>query len=144
MRINEVLPAPAGIDWDANGIADERDEWIELYNAGAAAVNLGGCSLDDAPGGSVYQIPEGTILQPGAFVVLFRQATGIALADNGAQVRLLGPDGTLADHVTLGILPSDASYSRDEGGTWHSDWPPSPGAPNGSPVGLSLTTATAR
>jgi hypothetical protein len=144
VRINEVLPAPAGIDWDANGIADEQDEWIELYNAGTAAVNLGGCSLDDAPGGSVYQIPEGTTLQPGAFVVFFRQATGIPLADNGAQVRLLGPDGTLADHITLDILPPDASYSRDEDGTWHTDWPPSPGAPNRLPADPSLTTAKAR
>jgi hypothetical protein len=138
------MPAPAGIDWDANGIADERDEWVELYNAGTVTVNLSSWSLADAEGGSVYQIPEGTIIQPGAFVVFFREATGIALADNGAQVRLLGPDGTLADHVTLDVLPPDASYSRDEDETWHSDWPPSPGAPNQSPVVPSLTTAKAR
>ena len=138
------MPAPAGIDWDANGTADERDEWIELYNGGTVAVNLGGWSLDTIAGGSAYQIPEGTILQPGAFVVFFHQATGLTLADDGAQVRLLGPDGTLADHITLDVLPPDASYSRDEDGTWHSDWPPSPGAPNQSPADPSLTTAKAR
>jgi hypothetical protein len=136
VRINEVLPAPAAIDWDANGIADEQDEWIELYNAGTATVSLGGWSLVDAAGGSAYHIPEETALQPGAFVVFFRQATGITLADNGAQVRLLGPDSTVVDDVTLDVLPPDASYSRDESGSWHSNWPPSPGAPNSPPVTL--------
>ena len=130
------MPAPAAIDWDANGTADEQDEWIELYNGGTTAVDLGGWSLDAAAGSSAYRIPEGTTLQPGAFVVFFRQATGIALADDGAQVRLLGPDSTVVDDVTLDVLPPDASYSRDESGTWHSDWPPSPGAPNSPPLTL--------
>jgi hypothetical protein len=126
--LNEILPTPAVADWDGNGIADERDEWIELYNTGVITVELGGWRLTDGVGS--YLIPEETVLRPGTLVVLYRQQTGLALDDNGGTVQLVGPDGVLMDSVTFGTLASDASYSRDETGIWHSDWLPSPGRPN--------------
>jgi hypothetical protein len=36
----------------------------------------------------------------------------------------------VVDRAVFDTLPGDASYSRDEAGSWHADWPPSPGAPN--------------
>jgi hypothetical protein len=48
----------------------------------------------------------------------------------GDAVWLLAPEGTVVDAITFGPLPPNASYSRDEDGTWHADWPPSPGGPN--------------
>jgi hypothetical protein len=47
---------------------------------------------------------------------------------------LLDPDGVVVDAVAFGQLAANASYSRDELGTWHSDWPPSPGAANQPPA----------
>lgn len=133
--INEVLPVPAALDWDGDGTASEGDEWIELINGGTGAVDLGGWFLDDGEAGSdLYRIPGGTILQPGAFRVFFRRETGLMLDDAGDQVRLLGPEGAVVDVVVFGALSLDASYSRDAGGTWHADWPPSPGAPNLPPA----------
>jgi hypothetical protein len=119
------------VDWDGNGTADNRDEWIELYNAGSTVVDLSDWFLDDAEGDSTpYRIPAGTVLQPDAFVVFYRQETGLTLNDDGDEVRLLGPNGDLADAVVFDELATDASYSRDEAGAWHANWPPSPGAPN--------------
>ena len=133
-RLNEILPAPAAIDWDGDGIADDRDEWIELHNASAAAVDLTGWSLDDGPGsGQSHRIPEGTVLPPGAFAVLYRRDTGIALPDSGGQVRLLSPDGAVIDDVVFGALDPDRSISRDDDGAWHASWPPSLQAPNWPP-----------
>jgi hypothetical protein len=126
MVLNEVLPVPA-----QDGISDELDEWIELYNAGSVAVDLAGWSLDDNEGDSTpYAIPGRTILPPGAFLLFLGRNTGIDLDDAGDAVRMLAPDGTIADIVSFGNLPPNASYSRGEDGSWHADWPPSPGLPN--------------
>jgi hypothetical protein len=134
VRLNEILPAPATVDWDGNGVADDRDEWIELHNASAAAVDLTGWSLDGGPGSDqLYRIPDGMILQRGAFAVLYRRDTGIALPDNGGQIRLLGPDGAVIDGVVFGALDPDRSISRDDDGAWHASWPPSLYAPNWPP-----------
>jgi hypothetical protein len=48
--INEILPVPAPVDADGDGVPDELDEWIELYNAGSIAASLGGWLLDDGEG----------------------------------------------------------------------------------------------
>jgi hypothetical protein len=34
LLFSEILSAPATVDWDGNGVADERDEWFELVNVG--------------------------------------------------------------------------------------------------------------
>jgi hypothetical protein len=138
VRLNEILSAPGAMDWDEDGTADDRDEWIELYNEGPAAIDLGGWSLDDGADGTVrYLIPAGTVLQPGAFAVFYRRETGIVLKDEGGEVRLLAPSGVVVDVVAFGALPADASHSRDEVGAWHPDWPPSPGALNLPPPPMS-------
>jgi hypothetical protein len=131
VRLNEILPAPSIADWDGDGTTDDRDEWIELHNAGSVTVDLGGWSLDNAgEDGEPYQISADTALPPGAFVVFYAQESGIVLDDDGDEVRLFDPDGALVDGVTFGPFEADASYSRDDDGEWHTDWPPSPGRRN--------------
>ncbi len=135
VRLNEILPVPA-----QDGVIDEFDEWIELTNVGLAAFDLTGWFLDDgAEGSEPYQISEGTVLPPGAFVLFRGRTTVIVLDDAGDEVRLLDPAGDVVDAVVFGELPPNASYSRDDIGTWHDDWPPSPGGPNVPPSPASLT-----
>jgi hypothetical protein len=149
-HLNEVLPEPAAVDWDGNGVANERDEWIEIHSAAPASIDLGGWTLDGGPDSASYGFPQGTILEPDAFVVFYHHETGIVLNDARGEVRLLGPSRPVRDRVrspgmppvddhygppvvdtvTYDDLPTDVSYSRDEAGVWHTDWPPSPGAPN--------------
>jgi hypothetical protein len=93
-------------------------------------VDLGGWLVDDAEGESdPYSIPVGTALEPGAFLVLYGQRTGLVLEDGGDEVRLLKPDGTLADVVVFGTLGGNVSYNRDKA-RWYASQLPSPGAPN--------------
>jgi hypothetical protein len=133
VRLNEILPVPA-----QDGIIGGSDEWIELTNTGSAAFDLTGWFLDDgAEGSEPYRIPEGTVLLPGAFTLFHGLTTDIVLDDAGDEIRLLDPTGNVVDAVVFGQLLPNASYSRDEVGTWHDDWPPSPGGPN-----LSLGPAT--
>jgi hypothetical protein len=146
VRLNEVKPVadtvPTTRTASANGTVGTPGEWIELYNAGPAAADVSNWLLDDAEGGSTpYQIPAGTLLQPGAFLLFLGNETGIVLEDTGDEVRLMEPDGTVADSVAFGPLVPDSSLSRDESGVWHDDWQPSPGAPNVPPVVMELERA---
>jgi hypothetical protein len=130
VRLNEVLPVPA-----QDGILDEFDEWVELHNAGYSGIELDGWYLDDGESGSEpYRLPAGTFLSPGTFLILHGRTTGILLDDTGDVVRLLSPEGVVVDAVAFGQLAPNASYSRDDFGTWHADWPPSPGLPNQPPL----------
>jgi hypothetical protein len=137
VRLNEVMPSTA-----QDGAVDGGDEWIELYNEGLFAIDVSGWFLDDGPGGSEpYQMPEGLVLDPGAFALFPGSVTDIVLEDTGEQVRWLDPNGVVVDAVAFGELTPNASYSRDGAGAWHHDWPPSPGGPNlpsGSASGASV------
>jgi hypothetical protein len=118
------------VDWNQDGTIDDGDEWIELYNASQTPVDVGGWRLTNRQGKGMYRIPRGTVLKPGAFMVLYGKETGLVLAESGDAVELLGPGDRVREGVALPALGADASYSRDGQGSWHSDWPPSPGRPN--------------
>ena len=59
MVINEIL---------AHTDAPTLD-FVELFNYGTGAVNLGKCVLTDDPTTNRFVIPAGTILPPGGFLV---------------------------------------------------------------------------
>jgi len=133
--LNEFLPAPRYVDWDGDGQANFNDEWIELFNAGAGAVDLGGWQVDDLEGGgaAAYSIPVGTTIGAGGFLAFFKKETGIALNNEGDWVRLVRSDGVVADQMRYERSPGyDCSYSRttDGAGEWTADYPVTIGAPN--------------
>ena len=131
VRLNEVLPVPGATDWDGSSVADDLDEWIELYNAGLSAVDLSGWIVADGDDKSVpYALPDGTVLGVGAYLVLYRQETGLALDDGGDTVHLADPRREVVDSVTVGTIHPDISYGRDALGTWTLLLLPSPGAAN--------------
>ncbi|MBI2844956.1 MAG: lamin tail domain-containing protein [Chloroflexi bacterium] len=92
------------------------DEWVELYNASDAPVDLGGWILDDSDdkgSSNPYLIPPGTIIPAKGRIVLFRSTTHITLNDEKETVRLLHPDGTQADRYRYKKTPGyDRSFSR--------------------------------
>ncbi|MBM3136207.1 MAG: lamin tail domain-containing protein, partial [Chloroflexi bacterium] len=132
--LNEFLAAPHATDWNSDGKVDSDDEWIELYNRGSVAVDLGGWQLDDvAEGGSKpYTLPPGSNIAPQSFLLFFGQQTNLTLNNDGDSVRLLWPTGHVMDSFTYTSAKYDQSYSRTEdgGGTWTQTYPPSPGQPN--------------
>jgi len=133
--LNEVLPAARYVDWDGDGHPDFNDEWIELFNAGEVSVDLGGWQLDDRAGEGArpYTIPSGTIIPSQGFVVFFKVETWVGLNDHGDEVRLLRPDGSIADAIEYEMHPGyDQSFSRtvDGGGEWVDDWAVTPGEAN--------------
>ena len=129
------MPRP-GHDWNNDGVVNTGDEYIELLNHGVIDVNLSGYSLDDEVNvGSIpYRLPS-VVIKPGERIVFYGSETGLLLSDGGDGVRLLKPNGQLADayNYPLARYP-DQSYCRlpDNGGLddWNTNCFPTPGLPN--------------
>jgi len=90
--------------------------------------------LDDieGAGSKPYTLPN-KALPPGAFIVLFRSRTHIALNDSGDNVRLLAPNGRLVDQLSyLRVRAYNLSYGRLPDGSGHLTYGlwPTPGQPN--------------
>lgn len=112
--INEVLYDADGGETDAEG------EWVELYNASDAPVDLSGWSLSDA---AAPETLPAHVMKPRAFVVIvasdsYREAypgfAGDVIAINGRIGNALGNDG---DRLTLrdatGALADEISWGSD-------------------------------
>ncbi|MDA0335771.1 MAG: lamin tail domain-containing protein, partial [bacterium] len=123
IRITEILSAPAPVVGDANGdgrIDSYEDEFVELHNAGADAVDLAGWQLsdDDTTPERRFTFPEGTILPPEAYVVLFGGGTpehddfvfiddgriGNGLTNDGDTVLLIDAMGRIVSTVPFGSV----------------------------------------
>ncbi len=130
VRINEILPVPGAVDWDGNGTVNVQDQWLELYNSSLITVNVGGWSImrvsasDRASGHDnqvsqegQYSLPADTMLQPGAFLVVYGLQSGLVLDIGGGQIRLLDARGQQVDGVVYSALAPDVSLSRADDGT---------------------------
>ncbi len=130
--INEVVPAPNGVDWDGDGTADYQDEWIELLNLGDSSVGLGAWQVEDESG-AAYLVPLGATLPPGGYAVLPRRQTNLAFNNDADTLILRRPDGTIADHHQYDDGPGyDVGLCRlpDGDGDWHERCAPTPGSAN--------------
>ena len=141
--MNELMPDPRNLDWNGDGARSSGDQWVELFNAGQTPVDLSAWQLramlsDTAP---AFTFPRGITVPAQGFLTVFRSQTAVDLRAPG-ELRLLFPDGTLADAVAFPALPADRSYGRtvDGAGNWTPDCAPSPAAKNcvkSLPVGNS-------
>ena len=135
VAINEFVPRP-GHDWNNNGVVNVEDEYIEIINHGTIDVNLNGYSLDDEVniGSNPFPLP-GVTIKPGERIVFYGSKTGLLLSDGGDGVRLLRPNGQLADAYNYTVVRfPDQSFCRlpDDGGAddWSRNCYPTPGLKN--------------
>ncbi len=127
------------------GVADEDgdfEDWVELYNAGTALVNLEGYALsDDADNLNQWVFPQYT-LQPGAFLLVFCSGknridapffhTNFKIAKHGEPLILTTPDGVTSDAVQPTPVASGFSFARVVDGTGYFERTdvPTPGSAN--------------
>ncbi len=134
--INEFLPRP-GSDWNHDGLVNVYDEFIEIINADSVEINLKGWQLDDEEksGSAVFTLPE-MKLKPGQRAVYYGLQTNILLSDGGDTVRLVRPNGELADQqpYVFARYPdvSECQYPEGPGyfGIWRKECFPTPGTAN--------------
>lgn len=156
--INEFMASndAATIDPDEDGNdGDPYEDWIEIFNPGTEAVDIGGMYItDDLDKPTKYQIPatnpESTTIQPGGYLILWADKemhqgvthVDFGLSGGGEQIGLTAPNGTTIidsltyDASTAGVigygLETDKSCARqpDASDNWVVDDTPTPGASN--------------
>ena len=134
VRLSEIMAAealftgPGGAAWD----------WIEVENAGSESADLSGMHLSDKEGEGRYTFPEGTVLAPGAFTVVWCSGDDTLGPDHaafrlskqgGESVILSNRNGNALDRVQLPYLSDDCSYARMDG-AWTVTTLPTPGFEN--------------
>jgi len=149
--INEFMASNDYGPVDEHG---DHDDWIEIYNAGDEAIDIGGMYItDNLEELTTSQIPATdpalTTIEPGDFLLLWADKEAeqgilhiddVKLSGGGEQIGIVDTDGaTILDSLTYGEQTTDVSYGRVPDGedTWAYfgmgyDSMPSPGAANGS------------
>ena len=117
-------------------------DWVELYNPTSAAVDLSGFGLtDELKKQYKYTFPEGTVLEGGAYLVLYctggttatdadPYCTGFALSQEGETLYLVDSRYLEIDECRIPSIPTDFSYARTDEGTYRATKVVTPGAPN--------------
>ncbi len=129
----------------SNPIDGAYSDWFELYNTGASTVDLSGFFLtDNLNDPDKWQIPAGTTIAPGGFLLVWADNrvghagvnplhAGFALSRSGEALGLFAPDLSVVDVLTFGEQFSDLSAGRfTDGGPapYLFLTTPTPGAPN--------------
>lgn len=144
--INEFLASNDSVIRDENG---EYEDWIELYNAGGAPLDVGGMYLtDDLSRPTRWRLPDGTTIPAGGFLLIWADGepgegplhASFRLSKEGEQVGLFDRDEAgngLVDSVVFGPQRTDVSTGRwpDGGETWRVFEAPTPGGSNASRQG---------
>jgi len=149
LSINEFMA-------DNDGNIEDPDEpgayedWIELYNSGPTAFDLGGTFLtDDLAEPTKWQIPAGVTIAAGGHLLFWADDdedqgnthTNFKLGAGGEEIGFYDADGsTEIDSIVFGEQSVDVSYGRcpDGGDDWSFHTVPTPGVEN-SCDGTSLT-----
>lgn len=139
--INEVCAANWTGPTDNFG---EREDWIELYNTGAAAVDLSGWYLSDSQNNNTkYQIPPGTSIAANGRLLFWCSGRGTTAPplhtsfkitqSAGERAVLSNASGAIVDNFQI-IEPTQADHSwgraTDGAANWSLFTTPTPNAAN--------------
>ena len=143
LLINEIMASNATTLLDPDG-TDEYDDWIEIYNAGSTAVDMGGFYFSDSEDPFDDRIPRDepnkTIIQPGSHLLFWADSDTeqgpnhlkFKLSAEGETLSLYYKDGRLIDSHKFEIQTTDVSLGRSSDGAsnWLKFSVPTPGIPN--------------
>ena len=138
--INEICPDPL------TGYTDEEGmlvDWIELYNTTGSVIYLDNYALSNNENKPLkWRFPEGAAVAPYGYYIVFCSGKDIDNGPSGVPhanfkvsaehdtIVLSDSRGRLVDRVTLDNIPEDASYARDEDGTFSVHVKTTPQLPN--------------
>ena len=148
-----LLPKPTGLPKFSEVMTSNRNaylhpqygsvDWIEIYNPTDADIDLSGYGFtnDLKHHQFRYRFPEGTILKPGAYLVLYCTGgtdssdsdpfcTGFNLSKDGEKLFLITPMKVEADELIVPALETDVAYARTGNGSFEVTEYPTPGKEN--------------
>ena len=146
LSINEVMASNNIVIADEDG---DFSDWVEIYNYGAAPLNLQGFGIsDDALLPFKWVFPAQTI-QPGEYLLVWASSkdrviagqqlhTNFQISSVGEAISLTSPTNNLVDQAPSVVLQTDVSYGRQPNGTgsYLFFYTSTPGASN---IGTGLT-----
>jgi hypothetical protein len=122
--INEVMPSNKTTCGDE---FNERNDWIELYNKGSEALDLGGYTMtDDTASPRKSVLPDGVVIEAQSVLLFWADKTpdqgkthlSFKLSSKlGEEVVLYDPDGKLVDQYRWSKAYPDISFARVPDGT---------------------------
>ena len=132
--------------YNGDGVGDDDDEYIELFNPGSTPADLSGWQLahtwSDEVATRRFTFDPGSYLAGGERRVLWRADTGLFLDDLNEYVRLLAPDGREVDRVEWAELGGGSIGRDEEDGGWQQHTMASPGAVNAGILGTGTDLET--
>ena len=148
--INEIMAANVStiVDPDFGAFAD----WIEIFNPGEEAVDLGGYTLtDDIRNPVKWSVSSGSLVPAGGYLLFWPDGrdsgrhSNFRLSRDGEEVALYDSDGLLVDMVRFGDQVENVSYGRiaDGAAEWAFFQQPTPGRMNEGASVPSMTQAPA-
>lgn len=126
--INEIM---AKNDYTVTDPEGEYDDWIELYNMSASALDLSGFYLSDSKNDlKKWEFPSGTFIEGLGYLIVWADNdmgqdglhAGFKLSADGERLILSAHDGFVINDVEFGSQYSDLSYSRIPNGTGNFNW----------------------
>ena len=140
--INEILVSVntedyGGTDWNDDGsYGKASDQYVELYNNGDEAVNVGDWVIAHTSdsGAPNCKISSGTIIESGAYLTFYSAETGMELSFFEGDVITLTSSSGEIDNVSFPADDSDYDipYGLDSSNNWvrMTDGSPTPGGAN--------------
>jgi hypothetical protein len=143
--INEFMAFNTSCCPDNASGTNEFDDWIEIYNKGSVAVDLGGMYLSDSKSDPFKsKIPTDnptlTTIPAGGYLIIWADNSteqgplhlNFGLSNAGEDVGLFYIDGRTIDVYTFGAQSANTSVGRttDGAATWKSFSTPTPGSKN--------------
>lgn len=101
-----------------NEVTSSGDDNVEFFNHGSFSIDMSGWKMmdDNLEREDAYVFPEGSVLEPGAYLVLGNPADfsfGLGKAD---AVNLFGSEGALVDHASWASGEAETSWCRQPNG----------------------------
>jgi len=143
--INEIMASNSSTIQDPQG---QYDDWIEIYNFGSTAIDVGGMYLtDDLSETTKWRFPmnnpTATVIPAYGYLLVWvdndtddaGMHTSFQLSAGGEEIGLFDADGSsLIDGIVFGEQTADISYGRypDGSDTWQFMATPTPGGANNS------------
>ena len=140
IRINEVIADPKTGTYDEDG---ELTDWIELYNTSDQPVSLNGLALSDKENDPLkWRFPKDAAIAPHGYYLVFCSGkdralsadtiphTNFRISAERETIVLSDSQGRQIDRAAIDNLPMDASYGRNDSGSWQVFTTATPGNPN--------------
>jgi hypothetical protein len=127
ITFSEVMSNPP-----TGGSLHDLGEYVELFNADDAEIDLAGFAIDDdrRKSSKPWTIPPGITVPPQSHILLPSSITRISLNNEGETLHLYSPAGALLSRIRYPALKRGEAFALFDDASWCVTTSPTPGTEN--------------